>query len=141
MRNLSYFVVTQTEEDYPSVVQSSFSKGMVYPAPHVYIFKVNPADEDYTYVRMRPIHERCGTVRDSRLNNNGIGILIQNKNRGNLDEKVKKLISNIIKNFIDDFGIIQYQIVTDEVNDDTFVDTLDLPLLISIAPSAFNKRI
>lgn len=141
MRNISFFVVTQTKDGYPDVVSKSFEKGMIYPSPHIYIFKQDDADENYSYVKMRPLFERCGTVRDSRMNNNGIGIVLYNPTGSPITESAKKLIATIIKNFIDDFGIIQYQIVTDEISDDAFVDTLDLPALIDIAPSAFNKRI
>ena len=141
MRSISFFVITQTKSEYPKVVEESFKKGMIYPSPHVYIFKMDEKEEDYSYVRMRPLSERCGTVKDSRLNNNGIGIVLYNPSGSPVNEKAKKLIAVIIKNFIDDFGIIQYQIVTDEMSDESFIDTLDFPALIDVTPSTFNKRI
>lgn len=113
---------------------------MIYPYPHAYIYKMDESDEEYTFVRMRPLHERCATVRDSRLNNNGIGIVLYNPTGNPLTEKAKKLIATVIRNFVDDFGIIQYQIVTDESSADAFVDTLDFPAMVDASPSAFTKR-
>ncbi len=143
MRKLNYFVITKTQDQYPAVVSKSFEKGMIYPAPHYYIFKMDYSDpdEEYKVVRMRPLAERCGTVRDSALNMAGIGILVHTPNNEELTEEVQNKIAVIIKSTIDDFGIIQYQIVTDEISDDAFVDTTYLPALVAKTPSMFTKRI
>jgi len=143
MRNLKFFVVTQTVSQYPAVVKESFERGLIYPYPHFYIYKHDYADidEKYSIVKMRPLSERCGNVRDSTLNGTGIGIVIHNPDKSELSEEALQGVAVIIKTIIDDFGIIQYQIVTDEISDDAFVDTTYLPALISTTPSIFNKRI
>ena len=143
MRQIKFFVITKTKDEYPAVVEKSFEKGMIYPAPHYYIFKMDydNTDEEYSIVKMRPIVERCGTVRDSLLNNNGIGIVIHAPNGEELSEEVNNKIAMIIKSTIDDFGIIQYQIVTDEILEDAFVDTTYLPALVAKTPSIYTKRI
>lgn len=143
MRSLKFFVITQTKDEYPAVVDKSFKKGMIYPGPHFYIFKMDytPGKEEYQIAKMRPIFERCGTVRDSLLNATGIGITIHNPSGEDLSEDAKQKIAMIIKTLSDDFGIIQYQIVTDEISDDAFVDTTYLPALVASTPSIFNKRI
>lgn len=142
MRKIGFFVVTQTTEEYPAVVKSSFEKGMIYPSPHIYIFKMDPLDseEDIKIVKMRPMSERCGTVRDSQLNRAGVGIVIHNPTKSEFSEKLKQKVAIAIKSIVDDLGIIQYQIVTDEVSEDAFVDVLDLPALVDITPSIFTKR-
>jgi hypothetical protein len=143
MRPIKFFVVTQTDKQYPAIVEDSFEKGMIYPAPHYYIFKMdyNSDDEEYKIIKMRPLFERCGTVRDSILNANGVGILIHNPDGSALSESAKQKIAMVIKSLVDDFGIIQYQIVSDEISDEAFVDTTYLPALVSATPSMFNKRI
>ncbi len=143
MRNLKFFVITQTKNIYPQIVEESFTRGMIYPAPHYYIFKMDYYDneEEYKIVRMRPISERCGTVRDSLLNEHGVGILIHNPSGDKIKDSLNQKIAMIIKNIIDDFGIIQYQIVSDEISDDAFVDTVFLPAAVSATPSIFTKRI
>ena len=143
MRKLNFFVITQTKSQYPAVVKESFEKGLVYPQPHFYIFKrdYNDKEEEYTITKMRPIAERCATVRDSQLNRAGIGIVLHNPDGKNLTEEAKQKIAMIIKSLSDDFGIIQYQIVTDEISEDAFVDTTYLAALVARTPSMFNKRI
>lgn len=116
---------------------------MIYPAPHFYIFKMDykSETEEYQIAKMRPIAERCGTVRDSSLNAAGVGITIHNPSGEDLSEDAKQKIAMIIKTLADDFGIIQYQIVTDEISDDAFVDTTYLPALVASTPSIFTRRI
>lgn len=143
MRPIKFFVITQTKLEYPGVVEDSFTKGMMYPAPHFYIFKMddNDENEEYKVVKMRPINERCGIVRDSSLNATGVGIVAFNPSGDVFSGELKQVIATLIKGISDDFGIIQYQIVSDEVNEDNFVNTTELPALVSITPSIFNKRI
>jgi len=143
MRGIQYFVLTQTDKEYPAMVSESFSRGMVYPSPHFYIFRMDDSDdaEDYKILKPRPISQRCGTVRDSRLNNNGIGIMVYNPSGKKLNPVLEQTIASIIKNTAEDLGIIKYQIVTDEVNKDAFVDTIYINALVNSTPSMFTKRI
>lgn len=143
MRAINYFVLTQTKNEYPAMVADSFEKGMVYPAPHFYVFRMDDNDEseDYKVLKPRPLSQRCGTVRDSRLNNNGIGVMIFNPSGKKLNPKLEQTIASIIRNTAEDLGIIDYQIVTDEVDGESFVDTIYINALVGSTPSMFTKRI
>ena len=139
MRNISSFVVTKTTDQFPNVAPISFGKGLVYPYPHVYIFNTE-VGEDYSYVKMRPLNERCATVRDSRQNNIGVGIVLYKGDDTPIDEKMKTLAATIIKHIIDDLGIKEYTIVSDEMNADNFVDVFDIDYKVQSLPSSFSKR-
>ena len=139
MRPINSFVVTRTTENYPAVVENSFSIGMKYPYPHVYIFKGSPDEDEYSFLKLRPTGERCGNIRDSRLNNTGYGIVIMTDS-DQLDEKAKTMIANIIKFVVDDLCIENYSIVSDEINPDRFVDVFGIAAKVSQIPSGFNKN-
>jgi hypothetical protein len=139
MRVINSFVITKTDENLPSVLSNSFKNGMVYPYPHVYIFKGDESEEEYSFVRLRPLASRCGNIRDSRLNNNAVGIVLMTK-ESILNEKQKTLIANIIKYIIEDVGIEKYSIYTDEINKDRFVDVFGIEAKISLAPSSFTRN-
>ena len=139
MRRISNFVITRTTDNYPSVVQNSFSIGMKYPYPHVYVFKGDDAEEEYSFLKLRPAGERCGNIRDSRLNNTGYGIVIMS-NTSTLNDKAITTIANIIRFIVDDLCIDDYSIVTDEVNEDKYVDIFDIQAKIQTIPSGFIKN-
>jgi hypothetical protein len=139
MRQISAFVVTRTTENYPAILKNSFSIGLRYPYPHVYIFKGDEAEEEYSMLRLRPFGERCGSVRDSRLNNIGIGIVVKT-DKEKLNEKAMTMVANIIKFIADDLCIDNYSIVSDEANPDKFVDTFGLEAKIALLPSSFTRN-
>ncbi len=139
MRPLNFFVVTQTLEQYPSVVETSFSRGLLYPYPHFYIYMLE-GEDDYSVVKMRPLSERCATVRDSRLNSTGVGIVVLNPTFSPMTDKLITTIASLIKTISDDMGMKDYQIVSDDINPKSFIDTFLLPAKVAIIPSIFTKR-
>ncbi len=141
MRRINSFVITKTEEDLPSIVRSSFDRGLIYPYPHVFIFKMDDSETEYNFVKMRPLGERCATVRDSRLNNIGVGIVVHGLQGDEMNEKMKTLVATVIKTIIDDMCIDNFSIVTDEVNPDKFVDIFGLKAKVSLIPSMFSSRL
>lgn len=141
MRKINSFVITKTEEQLPSIVKSSFDRGLIYPYPHIFIFKTDENENEYSYVKMRPLGERCATVRDSRLNNNGVGVVVYNLHGDTLNDKLKTLIATIIKAIVDDLCINSFSVVTDEVNRDKFVDVFGVEAKVHSIPSMFSKRI
>ena len=136
---MSNFVITRTENDFSEIAEESFSHGMVYPYPHFFVFMVDDASKDYAFVKMRPLVERCGNIRDSALNNNGVGIVVKTDGE-KLDEKANHLIAVIIKSIIDDLGVKNHSIVSDEVNNSRFVDTFDIAAKVVKIPSQFAKN-
>ena len=139
MRPINYFVVTRTTEDFPAVQKNSFDRGMIYPAPHMYIYKMSEEDTSYSMSRMRPMAERCGTIRDSALNGAGYGILVKADSK-DMDPALRQAVAIVIKSVADDLGLENYQIVSDEVNEDKFLVTFEIPALIAKIPSVFTKR-
>jgi hypothetical protein len=112
---------------------------MKYPYPHAYIFKGDESEEEYSMIRLRPLGERCGNVRDSRLNNIGIGIVVKMETE-TLDEKARTAVANTIKFIADDLCMERYSILSDEVNPDKFVDTFGIEAKIALLPSLFVKN-
>lgn len=140
MRPINFFVVTQTSDQFPSINDISFDRGLIYPYPHIYIFKADEDEDEYHVVKMRPLSERCATVRDSRLNNTGVGIVIYNPTKKAMNDKLLTLIASIIKTISDDLGVNKYQIVSDDMNMDNFIDVFGLDAKVAITPSSFTKR-
>jgi len=139
MRKIDTFVITRTTGNYPAIVQESFDHGMKYPYPHIYIFKGDESEDDYSLLRLRPICERCGNIRDSRLNNSGIGIVIMTDSPI-MNEKIETIVANSIRLMIDDLCIENYEIVTDEINEDKFVDVFGIDAKVATLPSMFTKN-
>ncbi len=140
MRPLNFFVVTQTTEQYPAVMDSSFERGLIYPYPHIYVYKLDDSDDEYFVAKMRPLSERCATVRDSRLNNTGVGIVVYNPKKLPINDKLLTLLATIIKTISDDLGLKDYQIVSDDMNMDKFLDVFGLNAKVATIPSAFTRR-
>ena len=140
MRAINYFVITRTELDSFAITEESFKRGMMYPAPHMLVHKDDPEAKLYSMARMRPMSERCANIRDSELNNTGYGIVVRCSSK-DMDAALKRAVGIVIKSVADDIGIKDYQIVSDEVNEDNFVDTFELSSIIATIPSIFNKRI
>jgi len=134
-------VITRTEDQLPFIVDSSFERGLIYPYPHVFIFKIDDSEDEYNYVKMRPLGERCATVRDARLNNTGIGIVLYNIDSEEMNEKLKTLVATIIKTITDDLCIKDFTVVTDEINQDKFVNTFGVQAKVSLIPSMFSSRL
>lgn len=140
MRQISSFVIVRTDSNPYEITKESFEHGMIYPAPHTLIFKMDESDLKYTLQKMRPIAERCAVVRDSRLNNIGYGIVVNSKT-STMNATLSRMVGMVIKSIVDDIGISQYEILSDEANMDRFIDTFELPAIIATIPSIFNKRI
>ncbi len=140
MRNISSFVITKTMDQFPNIVPISFGRGLLYPYPHIYIFNTEKGEE-YNYVYMRPLNERCATVRDSLLNNNAVGVVLYKKDDSPIDEKMTTLVATLIRKIIDDLGIKEYSVHSDEINKDNFVDVFDIDSKIQTIPSSFSKRL
>ena len=139
MRNISSFVITKTTDRFPDISPISFSRGLIYPYPHIYIFNTEKG-EDYNYVKMRPLNERCATVRDSIQNNSGVGIVLYKGDSTPIDEKMKTLAATLIRFIIDDLGIEKYTLVSDETDAEKFIDVFDIDAKIQTLPSSFTKR-
>ncbi len=140
MRAINYFVITRSKLDSMAIANESFGHSMMYPSPHMFVFKNSPDEKVYSMSRMRPMSERCATIRDSELNNTGYGIVVRCDTK-EMDAALKRAVGIVIKSVADDIGIKEYQIVSDEINEDRFVDTFELPSIIATIPSVFNKRI
>jgi len=139
MRQISNFVVTRTDKNLPAVLDESFTAGLVYPYPHFYIFKGDENEEEYSMLKLRPLAERCANIRDSRLNNNGVGIVVMTED-SRPNEKLVTFIANIIKFVVDDIGISDYNVVTDEINSDKYMDVFYIPSKIETLPSSFTRN-
>jgi len=140
MRVIDTFFITKTTENYAGIIREAKKIGFLYPAPHVFITKIDFSDPDSKYfpMRLRPLSERCATVRDSRINNNGVGVVIHSED-GIIRESAIIVAATEIKNIIEDLGIKNYNIVTDEINEDRKVDTMQIEGKVPIIPSKFTR--
>ena len=136
MRRLNAFVVTRTDEQLPEVVRSSFDRGMIYPYPHIFIYR---EDDEYQFMKLRPLASRCANIRDSRLNNIGVGIVLYGEGEV-IDEKLRTLIATIIRNIVDDLGIETFEVVSDETSKQGFVDVFGIREKAENIPSMFSRR-
>ena len=140
MRAIDTFYVTKTRNDYPAIIREAREIGFLYPAPHVFITRLdfNDPESKYFAMRLRPLSHRCATVRDSRINNNGVGIVIQSLD-DHILESALLIAASEIKNIIEDLGIVNYNIVTDEIDKERRVETMTLESKVSIVPSKFTR--
>ena len=143
MRKITTFLVTRTNKTYPEIQEEGVKRGFIYPAPHVYVYKFEPLNENenWKHIRGRPIASNCALIRDNNIARNSIGIMIYCKDNEEVHPDALKLVANMIKLFSDDLGIEQYSIITDHEDESKAIDTLQLNSLVSMAPSIFNKRI
>ncbi len=139
MRQINTFVVTRTKENLPLVIENSFKVGLRYPYPHYYIFKGDENEEEYSMLKLRPLGQRCGNVKDSRLNNVGVGIVIKMESE-QMDEKLKTFLANLINFIAEDLAIDKYTILSNEISPDNFVDTFGIEAKIALAPSSFTSN-
>ena len=139
MRKINKFVVTRTNDTYPAIVEKSKQAGLVYPYPHFYIYKDEETGE-YLTTKGRPLAERCANIRDSALNNTGIGIVIKSET-SELDEDAEMVIGRIIALTAEELGITAYIIVTDEVSEKNFVDITRLQRYVNSIPMMYQKLI
>lgn len=144
MRVIRNFVVVRTSKPYPDVSDESRGVGLLYPSPHFYVYKFdfNDDSEPWKHIRGRPFCEPTPLVRDSVMSKSSLGIMILT------DESDKRVrygamqhVASIIKNTSDDLGMSQYGIITDEVDNSRFVDSLALQAMISKSQSIFSKRV
>jgi len=143
MRPINSFVITRTPKDYPSIMEFSDEIGFKYPFPHYYLYKYDyfNSNEEWKFLKPRPLHERCASVRDGNLNKTGVGIVIMlPKEVDTIPTDGVALIANIIKLVSDDLGIKQYNITTDEINKVNRVDVMPIYSAVSAAPSIFTRR-
>ena len=140
MRRVDTFFVVKTDLGYDGQIRQGKEVGLLYPAPHVLVTKIDFSDPESIYIpkRMRPISARCGLIRDSRINNNGVGIAIHAPN-GDIAEHALLVAAAEIKNIIEDLGIVNYVVQTDENNEDRRIDTMQLEAKIASIKSIFIK--
>jgi len=137
LRKISSFVITRTTDIYPAVVEKSKKAGLLYPYPHFYIWK-DEVSGVYQTKKTRPLSERCANIRDSRLNNSGVGIVV-NTDNATLDEEAEKVIGGIIAFIIEELGIYSYTIVTDELKHEKFVDVTRIQRWVASTPPSYAR--
>lgn len=142
MRMIRNFFVAKTDKEYPDIVSESNKVGLLYPAPHIYVYKFEEdnENEEWKHIKARPLCHNMALARDSALSNNSIGITIYTKNSGRVHPDAMTLVANIIRLISDDLGIKQYGIITDELNKNNAVDVLDLNSAVAKAPSIYTRR-
>jgi len=135
MRTISRFVIVRGfGNNFEEMVAFSKQIGFEYPMAHYYI-EAGKNNEVFT-LRGRPLSSRCAVMRDSFIMDSGVGIVVSSEDK-NIDKTVSNSISKIIKTLIDELGIKNYKIVSDEINEDNRVDISMINP--SIIPSDFVK--
>jgi len=123
MRNIRKFVVVTGYGNNPDeIITTSRKIGFEYPMPHYFIVDVKGYP---TALKMRPTGSRCATIRDEKIAEEGIGIVVSGTTPA-ISKDASNLISKIIKSVIDDLGLKQVEIISDELQPDHRVNITDI---------------
>ena len=143
MRQITSFLVKKTNKTYPEIIEEGKERGFLYPAPHVYVYKFEPLNEneEWKHIRGRPIASPCALIRDSNIARNSIGIMLYCKDDEEIHPDAMILAAHMIKLFTEDLGIKDYSIITDHEDKKAAIDTMQMHSSVAMALSIFNKRI
>jgi hypothetical protein len=135
MRNITKVVVVTGYGNTPDEIISFSNKiGFEYPAPHFLITITQDGTPHAT--KMRPLGKRCALIRDSKIADEGIGIIVGG-NTPKIDASVSNMISIIIKSIVEDLCIENISFISDEINTKNRVDISEIN--IGVIPDAFRK--
>lgn len=135
MRKINRFVICRGfGNTYEDMVSLSKSIGLEYPMAH-YFIDIGKNDEIFIF-RGRPLKSNCALLRDSFLMEHGIGIVVQS-NETKIPYSASKRISKIIKDLIDDLGIEDYRIISDELDEEHRVNISNISP--DVLQSEFSK--
>jgi hypothetical protein len=90
-------------------------------------------------MRLRPLSARCATLRDSRLNNSGVGVVIHAPKDTQIVESAILLAASEIKFVIEDLGLENYSFFTNQVDKNSYVDIMYLQSKIPLVQSRFSR--
>ena len=143
MRQINTIYVIQTGAYLHDIVQEAREIGFLYPAPHIYITKHSFDDDEEPFVveRPRPLCHPCALVRDSRISTGAIGVALHVPS-GNIPISQLATAAAELSKIIEDIGISDYQILTNEHKKDAQIPQSSISTLYSAIanyPSYFNR--